>query len=58
MTALTLYKRTLILALLLLCGAAVYGQTHYVMIETNMGNMKVMLYDDTPLDIHLPQKSA
>ncbi len=49
MTALTLYKRTLILALLLLCGAAVYGQTHYVMIETNMGNMKVMLYDDTPL---------
>lgn len=25
------------------------AQTHYVMIETNMGNMKVMLYDDTPL---------
>ena len=24
------------------------AQTHYVMIETNMGNMKVMLYDDTP----------
>ena len=29
------------------CGVAV-AQTHYVMIETNMGNMKVMLYDDTP----------
>jgi len=29
-------------------GGSVYAQTHYVMIETNMGNMKVMLYDDTP----------
>jgi len=26
----------------------VTAQSHYVMIETNMGNMKVMLYDDTP----------
>lgn len=34
--------------MLLFIGAALYGQTHYVMIETNMGNMKVMLYDDTP----------
>lgn len=29
--------------------SSIYAQTHYVMIETNMGNMKVMLYDDTPL---------
>lgn len=38
--------------MLLLCSisgaATVFGQTHYVMIETNMGNMKVMLYDDCP----------
>lgn len=36
---------------MLLCltgGAASFAQSHYVMIETNMGNMKVMLYDDTP----------
>lgn len=25
-----------------------FAQSHYVMIETNMGNMKVMLYDDCP----------
>lgn len=29
-------------------GGSLFAQTHYVMIETNMGNMKVMLYDDTP----------
>ncbi len=29
-------------------GGSLSAQTHYVMIETNMGNMKVMLYDDTP----------
>lgn len=29
-------------------GNEASAQTHYVMIETNMGNMKVMLYDDTP----------
>lgn len=29
-------------------GSSCLAQTHYVMIETNMGNMKVMLYDDTP----------
>ncbi len=29
-------------------GEGLCAQTHYVMIETNMGNMKVMLYDDTP----------
>lgn len=29
-------------------AGSLYAQTHYVMIETNMGNMKVMLYDDTP----------
>lgn len=33
-----------------LCGrvGSVSAQSHYVMIETNMGNMKVMLYDDCP----------
>jgi peptidyl-prolyl cis-trans isomerase B (cyclophilin B) len=41
-------KKLILLAVLLCFGAALYGQTHYVMIETNMGNMKVMLYDDTP----------
>ncbi len=41
-------KKLYILTMLLFIGAALYGQTHYVMIETNMGNMKVMLYDDTP----------
>ena len=40
---------TLMLLLCSFSGAAtVYGQSHYVMIETNMGNMKVMLYDDCP----------
>jgi len=34
--------------LFLLMGTASFAQSHYVMIETNMGNMKVMLYDDTP----------
>ena len=29
-------------------GTASFAQSHYVMIETNMGNMKVMLYDDCP----------
>lgn len=41
-------KKLILLAVLLCFGAALSGQTHYVMIETNMGNMKVMLYDDTP----------
>ncbi|MBO6012774.1 MAG: peptidylprolyl isomerase [Bacteroidales bacterium] len=41
-------KKLILLAVLLCFGAALNGQTHYVMIETNMGNMKVMLYDDTP----------
>lgn len=35
-------------ATLLTDGSIALAQTHYVMIETNMGNMKVMLYDDTP----------
>lgn len=34
--------------LFLFAGAASFGQSHYVLIETNMGNMKVMLYDDCP----------
>ena len=44
--------RKILTLMLLLCSfsgaATVYGQSHYVMIETNMGNMKVMLYDDCP----------
>ena len=40
--------KLILLAVLLFTGAALRAQTHYVMIETNMGNMKVMLYDDTP----------
>ena len=34
--------------LFLFAGAASFAQSHYVLIETNMGNMKVMLYDDCP----------
>lgn len=34
--------------LFLFVGTASFAQTHYVVIETNMGNMKVMLYDDCP----------
>lgn len=43
-------KKLLLTAIIImsLC-LEVKAQTHYVMIETNMGNMKVMLYDDTPL---------
>ncbi|MCR5394101.1 MAG: peptidylprolyl isomerase [Bacteroidales bacterium] len=37
-----------LVATLLTDGSVALAQTHYVMIETNMGNMKVMLYDDTP----------
>ena len=49
MINLQIVNKILILLAVLLCfGAALNGQTHYVMIETNMGNMKVMLYDDTP----------
>lgn len=44
--------RKILTLMLLLCSfsgaATVYGQSHYVMIETNMGKMKVMLYDDCP----------
>ena len=29
-------------------GWGLYAQTHEVLIETNMGNMRVMLYDDCP----------
>jgi len=29
-------------------GSSLYAQSHVVLIETNMGNMKVELYDDTP----------
>lgn len=41
--------RNLILALLWsLVVSPLLAQSHIVLIETNMGNMKVMLYDDTP----------
>lgn len=39
---------TLAVCLWLFMFTPSFAQTHYVMIETNMGNMKVMLYDDTP----------
>ena len=35
--------------LLLFVGTALYAQTHQVLVSTNLGDMKVMLYDDTPL---------
>ena len=38
----------LFLLLVSLFSTMSFAQSHYVMIETNMGNMKVMLYDDTP----------
>lgn len=41
--------RNLFLVLLcLLVVSPLMAQSHIVLIETNMGNMKVMLYDDTP----------
>lgn len=41
-------KRKLLFVLCSLFMAGATAQTHKVMIETNMGNMTVMLYDDTP----------
>ena len=38
----------LFLLIFSLLSTVTFAQSHYVMIETNMGNMKVMLYDDTP----------
>lgn len=35
--------------LLLFVGTTLYAQTHQVLVSTNLGDMKVMLYDDTPL---------
>ena len=40
--------RALLLCLLILLPLAVRAQSKRVVIETNMGNMTVMLYDDTP----------
>jgi cyclophilin family peptidyl-prolyl cis-trans isomerase len=41
--------RSRLLLLLIFCAPLVFGQTHQVLISTNMGDMKFMLYDDTPL---------
>ena len=38
----------LVLLFAIPCAASLYGQSHEVLIETNMGNMRVMLYDDCP----------
>lgn len=35
--------------LFFLLPLAMWAQSHHVLIKTNLGNMKVMLYDDTPL---------
>ena len=42
-------KKT-VLAILLCCAALLQAQTKYptIVIETNYGTMKAMLYDDTP----------
>ncbi len=37
-----------IVSLLLLLPSLLGAQTHHVLISTNVGNIKVMLYDDTP----------
>lgn len=42
-------KRILTSLILGLLPFIISAQTHHVLIKTNMGNMKVMLYDDTPL---------
>lgn len=41
-------KNTLVLSLLALLSISTYSQTHQVLVKTNLGNMTVMLYDDTP----------
>lgn len=41
--------KTLLCSLLLLLSCASYAQTHQVRVSTNLGDMTVMLYDDTPL---------
>lgn len=41
-------KNTLILIFIILFSCFAKAQTHQVLIETNLGNMTVMLYDDTP----------
>ncbi|MGQ1787309.1 MULTISPECIES: peptidylprolyl isomerase [unclassified Saccharicrinis] len=38
----------LILVILLLCADRGYSQSRHVIISTNMGDIKIMLYDDTP----------
>lgn len=44
------FTKLLITALFILSWNSVFSQdyTHYVLIKTNMGNMKVKLYNDTP----------
>jgi peptidyl-prolyl cis-trans isomerase B (cyclophilin B) len=44
-------KRKILLLTLLVCATFVRAQTNYpvVVIETNYGTMKAILYDDTPV---------
>lgn len=42
-------KRAILSYLLLFLAFFTMGQTHQVLISTNLGDMKFMLYDDTPL---------
>lgn len=47
MTTMTI-KNIFAILTLLLCSVYNYAQTHHVLIHTNMGDMKVVLFDDTP----------
>lgn len=40
--------KALILSLAMLCGVACHAQSVHVLIKTSVGNMKAVLYDDTP----------
>lgn len=40
--------RTILIYLMSFLSFSAYSQTHHVLISTNMGDMKFMLYDDTP----------
>ncbi len=44
-------KQKILIFILLVCSLAVMGQTKYptIVIETNFGTMKAILYDDTPV---------
>jgi cyclophilin family peptidyl-prolyl cis-trans isomerase len=41
-------RRSLLILFFVFGFSAIYSQTHEVLISTNLGNMKFMLYDDTP----------